>query len=692
VPLAPAPGAIIAGRYRLNRLLDEGGMGVVWAAEHLLTGRTVALKLLKGPGAQDPETRSRLIREARAACAVRHPSVVEVYDVMELDDGEPVLVMDLLEGESLRARLTRDRKLSLADLATLALPVVSAVGTAHALGVVHRDLKPENIFLTREADGAGGVKVLDFGIAKLLGGPWGAAAGGTGALTGTGAMLGTPLYMAPEQVCGDGDIDHRADIWSLGVIVYECLTGTCPTAADNVGRILKIVLTNAIAPIAQVAPDLPEDVRALVQRMLSPDRAARPADLREVSGVLERYTTATARPFGAPSSVGPRPPAEASPPAAEPPPKAAPRSSADTPAATLIAPRAASPNAAARAAASPTAASPAAASPTAVSPAPAEAGRSTPRHPSWGPLGRGVLMAGLGSLAALVAVTVLFGLRAAGRRTGPKGAEASAGTETPGPCPKGMALIEGGTFSMGTEDGKEDEKPVHGVDVATFCLDRTEVTVGAYTACVAAGRCKPASGTVHWEGVPEAVVEYESAFCDALSDASDDAPINCTSWTLADEACRARGGRLPTEAEWEYAAGGGAEHRRYPWGDAPPGPGLLDACDEACAVRKPPQGPIPAPMYAGSDGFLSFAPVGHYPAGDARGGLHDMAGNVWEWTSSRHCIYPSHDCQTPNRVFRGGGWSTFLVANVRTTSRLWSAPDNRYNDVGFRCASTPEAH
>ena len=165
-------------------------MGVVWAATHLVTRKPVALKMLKPERAADPALRQRFIREARAVCAVQHPNIVEIHDVLQTEDGSPVIVMDLLHGESLGQRLDRETRLPPGEVARLILPVVSAVGTAHASGVVHRDLKPDNIFLADERDGTLSVKVLDFGIAKVLTTESDAEA--TGGLTGTGAMLGTP--------------------------------------------------------------------------------------------------------------------------------------------------------------------------------------------------------------------------------------------------------------------------------------------------------------------------------------------------------------------------------------------------------------------------------------------------------------------------------------------------------------------
>ncbi|MGK4008168.1 serine/threonine-protein kinase [Sorangium sp. So ce1036] len=324
------PGALVASRYRVDRQLAEGGMGVIWAATHLATGERVALKLLRPDATEDDSTRRRLLREARAAAAVDHPNVPVIHDVLELDSGTPALVMDLLEGESLRDKLLRETRIPLAELSRLLLPVISAVGTAHALGIVHRDLKPDNIFLlTPEPRATGGpgsppaagdmgpsgtapppkrprrsedarVRVLDFGIAKLTAAR--GEASWTSDRTETGALLGTPYYMSPEHILGEHDMDHRADIWSLGVILYECLTSVRPTEAESMGKVLKRILTGAIRPIRELEPALPADVAAMIDRMLCPDRARRPADLREVGALLGCYAAVAFRPFGPPAA------------------------------------------------------------------------------------------------------------------------------------------------------------------------------------------------------------------------------------------------------------------------------------------------------------------------------------------------------------------------------------------------------
>jgi serine/threonine protein kinase len=291
-----AQGVLIGGRYRLERCLGTGGMGAVWQAKHEVTGRRHALKFVTSRGAAPPELAKRFLREARAASTVDHPNVVHVADVFELDDGTPVMVMDLLEGETLAQRLSRDRKLPLSEVAELMLPVISAVGTAHAYAVVHRDLKPDNIFLAG-GNGRPRVYVLDFGIAKLT--EDGLEPDGT--LTQAGTLLGTPRYMSPEQSFGERDIDHRTDLWSLGVILYEALSGSRPVEGENIAQVLKRLMNDGITPIEAIV-DLPEEVSVLVGRLLSRDREQRPRDLREVFEVLRRYATIDAITFGPPAS------------------------------------------------------------------------------------------------------------------------------------------------------------------------------------------------------------------------------------------------------------------------------------------------------------------------------------------------------------------------------------------------------
>jgi eukaryotic-like serine/threonine-protein kinase len=292
-------GDLIGGRYQLQARLGEGGMGSVWEATHTITRGRHALKFLRGHHGHRDDLRQRFVREARAASMVRHPNVVEVRDLFELEDGTLVMVMELLEGCTLGERMRQARQLSLPEITSYLVPAVSAVGTAHALGIVHRDLKPENIFLAGSAH-APDVRVLDFGIAKLVEPE--ASAG----ITRTGALLGTPCYMSPEQALGEGTADHRVDIWSFGVILYEALAGARPVEGENLGQLLRRLAHDGITPIEVIVPELPKDVTDLVGRMLSQDCEDRPGDLGQVMAVLERHTSVRAPGFGPPTHRPPQ--------------------------------------------------------------------------------------------------------------------------------------------------------------------------------------------------------------------------------------------------------------------------------------------------------------------------------------------------------------------------------------------------
>jgi eukaryotic-like serine/threonine-protein kinase len=284
----------VVGPYRLERQLGEGGMGTVWSAVHAESGVWVALKLMK-TASPSAEERRRLLREARVASAIQHPNVVRVFDVFETEQGTPVIVMELLQGETLRGKLIREVRLEPSETANVVLPVISAVGTAHALGIVHRDLKPENVFLALE-NRATRSCVLDFGTAKLT-----ASVGlvASAQLTQPGALVGTVLYMAPEQITGE-PVDHRTDIWALGVILYEALSGARPIDGTRPEQVVMRLVSSAITPLSVVAPDVPEDLAELVRRMLTRDRSERPSDLREVYAVLEAHAHVPSLRFSGP--------------------------------------------------------------------------------------------------------------------------------------------------------------------------------------------------------------------------------------------------------------------------------------------------------------------------------------------------------------------------------------------------------
>jgi len=272
-------GTTLAEKYRLDRILGRGGMGVVFAATHLWTGRPVAVKLLLPGLADDAGLVKRFLREARAAAGLRHPNVVDVLDMGAEADGTVYLVLEMLVGESLDAVLARQSTLSLAELAAWVVPVCDAVGAAHAQGIVHRDLKPENIFLHRVSEGGVVSKLLDFGIAKVLG-------TGTSKQTAVGSVIGTLHYMSPEQAEGRDDVGPKSDVWALGVVLYECLTGSMPFDGTNGPSILLAISRGTFVPPGQLRAGLPRSVGAVVSRCLAHDPTARFADASALAEAL----------------------------------------------------------------------------------------------------------------------------------------------------------------------------------------------------------------------------------------------------------------------------------------------------------------------------------------------------------------------------------------------------------------------
>lgn len=277
----PQPGEVVAGKYRIDAFIARGGMGAVLAATHQVTGRRMALKWLLHDPEQDAEATHRLVREARAAARVRHPNVVDVYDVGE-HDGALFLVMELLEGDTLHARLHQHGALDPRTTLAWLLPVLRGVEAAHQSGVIHRDLKPSNIFLCREPGISEPIpRVLDFGISKIAS----AAGDGEQSLTRTGAVLGTPHYMAPEQLTGE-HADARADVYALGVILYQCLTGRQPFQDRNYNALVLQIAHATPVAIAELAPHVPSGLSAVVMRAMARERAARFASVEALIDAL----------------------------------------------------------------------------------------------------------------------------------------------------------------------------------------------------------------------------------------------------------------------------------------------------------------------------------------------------------------------------------------------------------------------
>ncbi len=298
---APRAGDRLGGRYVLERCLGRGGMGEVWYARDEQGGGPAALKFVRSKDgtAPSPEVRARHLREARAAQRVRNAHVVELYGVIDDPRSGPVLIMQYLEGESLAQRLERDGPLPLGEAARLALELCEGLAAAHAAGVVHRDLKPGNVFLVRDGEAQGGARacIVDFGVAKLLSTTLDVAS------PTSGGFAGTPLYMAPEQLFGEGNVDHRADVWALGLVLFEALTGCLPSSGTHLGELLRNVLERPMPRARSIVPALPAEVDEALARMLARERRARPP-LREVAAAFApsagREPPALPAPRGAP--------------------------------------------------------------------------------------------------------------------------------------------------------------------------------------------------------------------------------------------------------------------------------------------------------------------------------------------------------------------------------------------------------
>lgn len=257
-------GDIVASKYRLIARIGQGGMGSVWKASNTFTGREFAIKFLLAQVASHEDSRHRFTQEARASARINHPNAIDVYDVGESEDGGLYLVMELLDGLSLAEALRAQPGFSARELLILLAEASTALNAAHNSGVIHRDLKPGNIFLHKDrASGYVTAKVLDFGVSKLLGADEGVA-------THTGSLLGSPRYMAPEQAISASQADARSDIWSLGIVLFEALTGRFPHDGENSNNLIIAIATTPPKSINDVAPQLPASLRQLVDDCLRP--------------------------------------------------------------------------------------------------------------------------------------------------------------------------------------------------------------------------------------------------------------------------------------------------------------------------------------------------------------------------------------------------------------------------------------
>jgi serine/threonine-protein kinase len=304
-------GRLFADKYRIDGLLGNGGMGTVFAATHLQLETRVAIKLLRADMSRTETAAPRLLREARATAKIDSDNVARILDIGTVEWGGLYIVMEYLEGEDLAVLLRKQPLWSPSEAAAVLLQACEGVRAAHALGIIHRDLKPSNLFVTKDASGARRIKVLDFGVSKLVdpitGSP--VVSRGGGQLTRPDSMLGSPVYMSPEQLTDPRAVDVRTDIWSLGVILFEMLAGRPPFQAKDLPELCTLILHERAPLLRSLRPDLPPELEAIVDRCLKRIPAERYADV----GALVKDLSPFTRPVDAPSPSAPSPPRSSAP-------------------------------------------------------------------------------------------------------------------------------------------------------------------------------------------------------------------------------------------------------------------------------------------------------------------------------------------------------------------------------------------
>jgi serine/threonine-protein kinase len=284
------PGDVLAGKYRVERVLGQGGMGYVVAARHLQLDQLVAMKFLRKSAGENTESGTRFLREAKAVVKLRNEHIAKVFDVGTLENGDPYIVMEHLDGCDLAALAKERHVLPPEEICEYIMQACEALAEAHSLGIVHRDIKLANLFITRGPAGGPLVKVLDFGISKTN--PFGESEHD---MTRTASMLGSPRFMSPEQMRDPRAVDGRSDLWSLGVVIYRLASGRPPFEADTLGRLLTMVMHEEEAPLASVRKDLPPGFSDVVSRCLEKEPAHRFANVAELAYALVPFSSDPAR-------------------------------------------------------------------------------------------------------------------------------------------------------------------------------------------------------------------------------------------------------------------------------------------------------------------------------------------------------------------------------------------------------------
>lgn len=636
----PLIGRTIAERYRLDSKLGFGGMGSIYSATRLHIGDTVAVKILHSELVSDSLSVERFRREAQAAARLKHPNAVAIYDFGVSTEGLVYIVMELVEGQSLRDVIKQEGPFTAPAAVEVLNQVCSAVDEAHRHNIVHRDLKPDNIMVSVTASGLH-IKVLDFGIAKLRD-----LSGAAGTLTQSGAIMGSPHYMSPEQCLGE-ELDGRSDIYSLGVVLYEMLTRRLPFNSPTSTALVVQHVTQPPPSLRAINVSLSPAVEAVALHALEKRREARPqtaaAFAQELAAAATGATVITQGAlWPAQTALHSAPP---TPPMTTPGWVTTGRTATPTSGAVTL---------------------------SGTPPFPSGAALPAKSHTKLV-----LLLVGAVLVIALIggAVAWLIYIKTGENRTQPGKSQAEATNsqaaeqpdrEPDNPAsnptppvatnsvpPTNMVYVPGGEFLMGSDKGDEYERPRHEVKVKPFFIDRYEVTCDEYEEFIrATGHTAPPG----WINAHHPPGKARS-------------PVTGASWDDANAYARWAGKRLPTEEEWEFAARG-TDGRRYPWGSE--WKSRMANADTS------------------AHGHGGTAEVGEHK-GSSPFGAFDMAGNAWEWTATDFATYPGGQSATPpqneQKVVRGGSWKS-NKNQATTTFRIGMAGrgGSEYSDIGFRCA------
>jgi formylglycine-generating enzyme required for sulfatase activity len=623
---------VLEGRYQLEKRIGHGGMGIVYKGRHVYLKTMHAIKvILPDLVGNDPTLATRFRQEAMAAAAIRHSNVVSVTDFGMEQGVLPFLVMEFVKGTSLHELLVQEDKLPVERAVEIASAVGAGVHAAHILGIVHRDLKPLNIMLQDGMVISEGVRVLDFGLAKIKS----SELLGSFVQAETTGLIGSPFYMAPELWSEDEEPDRRADIYSLAIILYQMLAGDVPFKGPSAATVMRKHLMSEPPAFAALGAHVPKEIEAVVRHALEKDPANRPQSMQDfVSELRDAMATAKASPEYAQMGT------------------------VDLQAVTIQMSGATTEQLAGTLTTDPL---------DERTREQTQAQNSAPDVLSSGQHKRVLPQIPRRAAAVILALFLIGGAYGFYHWLRVRAARENTINQAKAPVPPtmlNMVSIPGGTFMMGRNDVSLESSPfdlnqwpAHPVTVKDFYMDRTEVTNAEYAEFVRETKYHPPGG---WSGdAPPAGQEQrpirDVSFADAQAFAAWRSKRDNTAY------------RLPTEEEWEYAARNGDQATLYPWGN--------EWAEDRANV--------------GTD---AIKPVGSYPQGASRWGVLDLIGNVWEWTSSKPSNYPGNNSLKidPNErdwlTVRGGSYVDIGRGElaITATRRRWIPPLTRNPRLGFR--------